>query len=66
MAADPVLGHMTEMMRQTGVRHEHVYPLRFPVDVRHNAKIGRERLAGWAEAQLKRRRSRYVLLRDLK
>jgi acyl-CoA synthetase (AMP-forming)/AMP-acid ligase II len=66
MAADPVLGHMTEMMRQTGVRHVLIYPRRFPVDVRHNAKIGRERLAGWAEAQLKRRRSRYVLLRDLK
>jgi acyl-CoA synthetase (AMP-forming)/AMP-acid ligase II len=25
----------------------------FPVDIRHNAKIGRERLAAWADAQVK-------------
>jgi acyl-coenzyme A synthetase/AMP-(fatty) acid ligase len=25
----------------------------FPVDIRHNAKIGRERLAEWAKAQLR-------------
>lgn len=29
------------------------YPTRFPVDIRHNAKINREELAKWAEAQLK-------------
>jgi hypothetical protein len=28
----------------------------FPVDVRHNAKIGREQLRGWAQAQLERGR----------
>jgi acyl-CoA synthetase (AMP-forming)/AMP-acid ligase II len=28
----------------------------FPVDVRHNAKIGREQLRGWAKAQLERGR----------
>lgn len=27
----------------------------FPVDIRHNAKIGREKLAVWADAELKRR-----------
>jgi acyl-CoA synthetase (AMP-forming)/AMP-acid ligase II len=27
---------------------------RFPVDIRHNAKIGREQLARWADKQLKR------------
>jgi hypothetical protein len=26
---------------------------RFPVDIRHNAKIGRETLARWAERQLR-------------
>jgi hypothetical protein len=26
---------------------------RFPVDIRHNAKIGREKLALWAERQLR-------------
>lgn len=29
------------------------YPKPFPVDIRHNAKIGRERLAAWAAARLK-------------
>lgn len=29
-----------------------VYPDHFPVDVRHNAKIGREALAVWAQARL--------------
>ena len=29
---------------------------RFPVDIRHNAKIGREKLAIWAERQLRKRR----------
>jgi len=28
---------------------------RFPVDIRHNAKIGREKLAAWATKQLRRR-----------
>ncbi|TNY28751.1 olefin beta-lactone synthetase [Thermomonas haemolytica] len=28
------------------------YPKPFPVDIRHNAKIGRERLAAWAAARL--------------
>ena len=27
------------------------YPRKFPVDIRHNAKIGREKLAQWAEEQ---------------
>ena len=26
----------------------------FPVDIRHNAKIGREKLAAWAARELKR------------
>ena len=28
------------------------HPKPFPVDIRHNAKIGREKLAAWATAQL--------------
>ena len=27
------------------------YPNAFPVDIRHNAKIGREKLAAWATKQ---------------
>lgn len=34
------------------IEHYLVHP-RFPVDIRHNAKIGREQLAAWAAAQLK-------------
>jgi acyl-CoA synthetase (AMP-forming)/AMP-acid ligase II len=53
-------------MRQTGVRHVLVYPRSLPVDVRHNAKIGREQLTVWATKQLSRKRSpRSVLLRDV-
>jgi acyl-coenzyme A synthetase/AMP-(fatty) acid ligase len=53
-------------MQQTGVRHVLVYPRSLPVDVRHNAKIGREQLTVWATKQLSRKRSpRSVLLRDV-
>jgi acyl-CoA synthetase (AMP-forming)/AMP-acid ligase II len=34
-----------------GVRSLRVFPGTFPVDVRHNAKIEREKLARWAEEQ---------------
>jgi acyl-CoA synthetase (AMP-forming)/AMP-acid ligase II len=55
-----------ETMLRTGVRHLLEYPRALPVDVRHNAKIGREQLAVWAEKQLSRARSpRCVLVRDL-
>jgi hypothetical protein len=30
---------------------------RFPVDIRHNAKIGREKLAAWATRQLTKQRA---------
>jgi acyl-CoA synthetase (AMP-forming)/AMP-acid ligase II len=61
-----LLAELRGAMRQTGVRHLLVYPRSLPVDVRHNAKIGREQLAAWAEVQLCRNRSpRCVLLRDL-
>jgi len=61
----PGLGHagragivgLEERLREAAVRHPHTagisYFLRhpgFPVDVRHNAKIGREKLADWAAA----------------
>ena len=29
-----------------------IYPGSFPVDIRHNAKINRERLTAWANAEL--------------
>jgi len=37
-----------------GLQHFLVHPA-FPVDIRHNAKIGREKLAVWARAQLEKR-----------
>ncbi|MEG1678568.1 MAG: peptide synthase, partial [Stenotrophomonas sp.] len=38
----PELGGIEHFLRHPG----------FPVDIRHNAKIGREKLAVWAQAQL--------------
>jgi acyl-CoA synthetase (AMP-forming)/AMP-acid ligase II len=35
--------------------HNILYHSRFPVDIRHNAKIGRGKLAEWASKKLKRR-----------
>lgn len=50
-----------EALRQIGEHHAHtrridtfLFHPRFPVDIRHNAKIGREQLARWAMAQLER------------
>jgi hypothetical protein len=34
----------------TGIRH-FLHHRGFPVDIRHNAKIGREKLAAWAAKQ---------------
>ena len=34
------------------IEHFLHHPKPFPVDIRHNAKIGREKLAAWAAAQL--------------
>jgi acyl-CoA synthetase (AMP-forming)/AMP-acid ligase II len=48
---------------EIGARHPHTVGIRrilfhpaFPVDVRHNAKIGREQLARWAARRLRSRR----------
>jgi acyl-coenzyme A synthetase/AMP-(fatty) acid ligase len=45
-------------LRMIGTRHPHTARVRafllhpgFPVDIRHNAKIGREKLAAWAAIQ---------------
>jgi acyl-coenzyme A synthetase/AMP-(fatty) acid ligase len=58
--------NLRQTMRHSNVRHLLVYPRSLPVDVRHNAKIGREQLAVWAEKQWSRARSpRCVLVRDL-
>jgi hypothetical protein len=46
-------------LRALGARHPHAarigafvrHPKPFPVDIRHNAKIGREALAAWAAKQ---------------
>ena len=47
-------------LRAIGARHPHtarierfVFHPKFPVDIRHNAKIGREKLAMWAAKQIK-------------
>ncbi|MGI8560956.1 MAG: olefin beta-lactone synthetase [Luteimonas sp.] len=52
-----------EELRHLGEGHVHTakverflhYPRPFPVDIRHNAKIGREKLATWASRQLRKR-----------
>jgi acyl-CoA synthetase (AMP-forming)/AMP-acid ligase II len=51
---------MTEELLAIGARHEHTARIRtvlyhraFPVDIRHNAKIFREKLALWAEKRVK-------------
>ena len=52
---------IVEELRHIGEGHVHtakvetfLFHPRFPVDIRHNAKIGREKLAKWAQAQLQR------------
>jgi hypothetical protein len=49
-------------LRALGGRHPHTASIatflrhpRFPVDIRHNAKIGREKLALWAASRLSSR-----------
>lgn len=41
-------------LAEAGLQHFLVHPA-FPVDIRHNAKIGREKLAVWASAELEKR-----------
>ncbi|MDD5657890.1 MAG: fatty acid CoA ligase family protein [Elusimicrobia bacterium] len=55
--ADPALVHLE--LREMGRAHAHTRPIetmlfhpRFPVDIRHNAKIFREKLAGWARSKI--------------
>ncbi len=47
-------------LREIGARHPHTARIdrfafhpRFPIDIRHNAKIGREKLAAWAARRLR-------------
>ena len=44
----------TARLPELDLEHVLVHPA-FPVDIRHNAKIGREKLAVWARAQLEKR-----------
>jgi len=46
--------HAATHLPAAGVQHFLVHP-GFPVDIRHNAKIGREKLAVWASAALEKR-----------
>ena len=46
--------HAAAHAADSGLQHFLVHPA-FPVDIRHNAKIGREKLAVWARAQLEKR-----------
>jgi len=48
-----------DQLKMIGAKHEHTKGIKyflihpgFPVDIRHNAKIGREELAVWAQARL--------------
>jgi hypothetical protein len=58
VAADT--GRITDELLALGQAHDHTRPIRsilfhpsFPVDIRHNTKIGREKLARWASARLR-------------
>ena len=46
--------HAATHAAEAGLQHFLVHPA-FPVDIRHNAKIGREKLAVWASAELEKR-----------
>jgi hypothetical protein len=54
---------LLEELHAIAARHPHtaiidtfLFHPRFPVDIRHNAKIGREQLAGWAAKRLQEAR----------
>jgi acyl-CoA synthetase (AMP-forming)/AMP-acid ligase II len=54
---------VTAELLEIGARHDHTRTIRsvlfhpaFPVDIRHNAKIGRPELARWAARRLRRKR----------
>ncbi|NUS59630.1 MAG: peptide synthase, partial [Lysobacter sp.] len=51
---DTALRHIAEGFVHTAKIHRFLRHPGFPVDIRHNAKIGREKLAAWAELQLER------------
>jgi acyl-coenzyme A synthetase/AMP-(fatty) acid ligase len=50
------LRHAAEGFVHTACIDTFLFHPRFPVDIRHNAKIGREKLALWATRQLRRQR----------
>ncbi len=49
------LRHRAEGFVHTAQVETFLFHPRFPVDIRHNAKIGREKLAAWAAKRLRRR-----------
>jgi len=51
---DSVRAHALQHTPGAGLQHVLVHPA-FPVDIRHNAKIGREKLAAWAAIELEKR-----------
>jgi acyl-CoA synthetase (AMP-forming)/AMP-acid ligase II len=48
------LRHLGEGFVHTAKVQAFLFHPRFPVDIRHNAKIGREKLAAWAARQLRK------------
>jgi len=50
------LRHLGDGFVHTAKIGTFLFHSRFPVDIRHNAKIGREQLATWAQVQLRRQR----------
>ncbi|HFK2920558.1 TPA: olefin beta-lactone synthetase [Stenotrophomonas maltophilia] len=51
---DALRAQAAARLPEAGLQHFLVHPA-FPVDIRHNAKIGREKLAAWASAELEKR-----------
>jgi acyl-CoA synthetase (AMP-forming)/AMP-acid ligase II len=51
------LQHLSEGFVHTAKVETFLFHPKFPVDIRHNAKIGREQLARWAAARLRKQRA---------
>ena len=51
------LRHLSEGFVHTAKVETFLFHPKFPVDIRHNAKIGREQLARWAAARLRKQRA---------
>ena len=59
------LRHIADGLVHTAKVDGFLFHPKFPVDIRHNAKIGREKLASWAEQALRELQRRNIQSRDV-